>query len=552
MYSGVDWVREIAMPKCVALVSLFNYDNYGLRLLMAKLESKDIPVTFIAFKRLTQKSTKTLKNDLTEAYDCQSEVQENEFELLMSELMQLKPALIGISLQSAHVHLAKRITAMIKEKLAVPVIWGGAHPTIDPEGCLEHADMVCLGEGIEALPELAGRILKNEPYNDTANIWLRNGEGIIRNPMRDPLENLDDMPLPAYGQKNKIYIDEGRLQQGNSIDYIGFGLLEDPYRTIHQTMTALGCPMQCSFCIHGLRLEKYRRRSVDNVIRELKEVKQNNPYLKMIFFWDNVFHVDKKWCLEFAERYKAEIDLPFYAYTHPLAADREVFTSLRKAGWVFTVMGFQSGCEQTRRDVYNRRETNAQIISSARELNRLRDIPYHGKSYFKIYYDVIINNPLEGEESFAESLELMLALPKGFVLNAFHLTFFPNYLITKDFLSRGLISGQDIEGATDSSKSLDWIVTFNKDVQDGPMQLHMYHYLLFSLAQFRIFPNSLIRLIARRKWFYNHMMRLYQLCSIVRLVDLAIWPQNYQWAWEVLTILPVSLRIRRRCLVRLS
>ena len=540
------------MSKCVALVSLFNYDNYGLRLLMAQLESKDIPVTFIAFKRLTHKSTKTLKNDLTEAYDCQSEVLEDELDLLMSELVQLKPALIGISLQSAHVHLARRITAMIKEKLAAPVIWGGAHPTIDPEGCLKHTDMVCIGEGIEALPELAWRILNNEAYHNTANIWFRTGQGIIRNPMRDPLENLDTMPLPEYGDKNKIYIDEGRLQQGNSIDYIGFGLLEDPYRTVHQTMTALGCPMHCSFCIHGLKLEGYRRRSVDNVILELKEVKQNNPYLKMIFFWDNVFHVDNKWCLEFAERYKAEIDLPFFAYSHPLATDREVFTSLRKAGWIFTIMGFQSGCEHTRRDVYKRRETNAQIIAAARELDSLRNISYRGKSYFKIYYDVIINNPLEDEESFAESLELMLALPKGFVLNAFHLTFFPNYLITQDFLSRGLIREQDIEGATDSSNSLDWIVTFNEDAQRGPMKLHTYHYLLFSLAQFRIFPNFLIRIIARHKWFYERMMHLYRLCSIVRLVDLAIWPQNYQWAWEVLTILPVSLRIRRRCLVRLS
>lgn len=544
--------QSAPLPRGVALISLFNYDNYGLRLLHADLERHGIPVNFIGFKRLTHKETKTLKNDLTEAYDCQSEVRPDDLEVLLSELKRLRPLLIGISLQSAHVHLARRITALIREHLEAPILWGGAHPTIDPEGSLEHADMVCIGEGFAALRDLAHRLITGQPYHDIANLWIRHNGTIIRNPPGPSLEDLDSLPFPSHSPGGKIYIDEGRIQGDKSIDYIGFGLLEDPFRTIHQTMTALGCPMQCSYCIHGLKVEKYRRRSVEAVIRELSEVKHRNPYLKMIMFWDNIFHIDKAWCLEFAKAYKAEIDIPFYAYTHPLFTDREVFTALRHAGWIFTIMGVQSGCMHTRNALYHRRETNAQIIEAARLLGSMHAIRDVKKPFFKIYYDFIINNPLEDETAFRESLDLILAFPKGFVLNAFNLTFFPNYPITKDFLARGLIRSDDVEGSSANAKSMDWIVTFDKHNADGPMRLHKYYYLLFSLAQFKLFPNQAIRLIAQKRWFYGHMTRLYNLCRVVRVIDLALWPENYKWAWEILNLLPIPLKIRRRTLVRFT
>lgn len=32
-----------------------------------------------------------------------------------------------------------------------PIIWGGIHPTIRPDECFEYADMVCVGDGEDAL-----------------------------------------------------------------------------------------------------------------------------------------------------------------------------------------------------------------------------------------------------------------------------------------------------------------------------------------------------------------------------------------------------------------
>jgi len=61
--------------------------------------------------------------------------------------------LIGFSLTTDFFTPAAIISEAIKkENPKLPIIWGGVHPTIFPEMCLKYADMVCLGEGEEAMP----------------------------------------------------------------------------------------------------------------------------------------------------------------------------------------------------------------------------------------------------------------------------------------------------------------------------------------------------------------------------------------------------------------
>ena len=40
--------------------------------------------------------------------------------------------------------MAYGVTEKLALRLEVPVIWGGIHPTIRPEECLNYADMVCI------------------------------------------------------------------------------------------------------------------------------------------------------------------------------------------------------------------------------------------------------------------------------------------------------------------------------------------------------------------------------------------------------------------------
>jgi len=536
--------------KPAVLVALYHYDSFSVRMLYSYLESKGVLVHFLAFKRMKQKPTHTLKNDYVELHDYHDEVTEQDILAFLGKLKELDPAVIGISLQSSHFQLARTLTQRIKAELDTPIIWGGSHPSIDPEGCIKETDIVCVGEGFDPLLEVYNRIVDGKDYGDIKNIWVNQNGNIKRNELRLLMKDIDILPAPSFSPKNKIYIDEGKIQTDKNIDYFGFGFTDEPLKTFHQTMTSFGCPLGCSFCINSLSYDRYHRRSPQNVINELIRARDYNKNLKVVFFWDNILGVDKKWSFEFADLYKKEIALPFFAYSHPLFTNREIMKALREAGWAITVMGIQSGCEKLRKELYARRETNDQVMEATKRLNELRKIRSPRK-YFRIYYDYVKNNPIEGKKELSESLSAFLKFPKGFIFQAFNLSFFPNYPITKYFLEDGMISEKNIEGNIGGTSAANWISTFDSTKKyRGFLRRHEYYYLLFSLAQYKSFPNFLIKFIERKKLFMNRLKVLYTICSIVRKVELAFRISNYYWLWEVITMIPVKMKIKRRTLVR--
>jgi len=539
-----------ADKKPVVLISLYHYDSFSVRMLYSYLKSKNIPVYFLGFKRMKQKPTRTLKNDYVELHDYHDDVTEQDIIALIDTLKELDPALIGISLQSSHLQLARILTQKIRSSLSAPVLWGGSHPSIDPESCIKETDIVCVGEGFDPLVEVYNSISSNKDYCDIKNIWINRNGNVKRNDLRPLMKDIDVLPHPSFSPEHKIYIDEGKVQKDKNIDYFGFGFTDEPLVTFHQTMTSFGCPLRCSFCINSLPYDRYRRRSPQNVIKELIHAKKVNESLKIVFFWDNILGVDKKWSFEFAELYKKEISLPFFAYSHPLFIDREIMKVLRQAGWSITVMGIQSGCERLRKDLYARKETNEQVMEATKRLNELRKIKSPRK-YFRIYYDYVKNNPIEGKKDLTESLDLFLKFPKGFIFQAFNLSFFPNYPLTKYFLDHGLISEKHMEGGIGGTSAANWITTFDsKKKYRGFLRRHEYYYLLFSLAQYKSFPNFLIKYIEKKKLFMNRLVVLYTICRIVRFLELTLRISNYYWLWEVITIIPLKMKLKKRTLIR--
>jgi radical SAM superfamily enzyme YgiQ (UPF0313 family) len=84
-----------------------------------------------------------------------------------------------------------------KEVMSVQhyIVWGGIHPTIRPEESLDHADMVCIGEGEETIVELADKIQNKQYYYDIKGMGFNNKGKKIVNGLR---------ALP--GSKNAVII----------------------------------------------------------------------------------------------------------------------------------------------------------------------------------------------------------------------------------------------------------------------------------------------------------------------------------------------------------
>ena len=91
-------------------------------------------------------------------------------------------------------------------------------------------------------------------------------------------------------------------------------LLNEHHGVVSVT-TQRGCPFLCSYCAARMYNEMYgttnygRRRSIENTIEELKEIRKNQA-LNYVIFQDDTFTIQPKWIKQFLKIYKKEINVP--------------------------------------------------------------------------------------------------------------------------------------------------------------------------------------------------------------------------------------------------
>jgi len=135
------------------------------------------------------------------------------------------------------------------------------------------------------------------------------------------------------------------------------------------------CPYDCTYCFNHLLKKLYREeaggvgkycriRSVDNVIRELEEVRAIFP-LNIIYFHDDLFIMNRAWLKEFSVEYKKRIGLPMICYVRANLIDEEIVQCLKEANCITIAMGVESGNEHLRKTLLKRIMSNEQIISAA-------------------------------------------------------------------------------------------------------------------------------------------------------------------------------------------
>ena len=168
----------------IVLISLYHYGAFSTRLLRDVLRTYNHKVFNIFFKR-----------DKTNYMDLPTE---HEKKLLIDLIKDINPDLIGISIRSTFFPVAKDITVRLKSNFDTPVIWGGVHPTICPEECIEFADIVCIGEGENPVVELASKLKSNENITNIKGLWIKKNNTIIKNELPNLLEDLDSLPLPSF------------------------------------------------------------------------------------------------------------------------------------------------------------------------------------------------------------------------------------------------------------------------------------------------------------------------------------------------------------------
>jgi radical SAM superfamily enzyme YgiQ (UPF0313 family) len=335
---------------------------------------------------------------------------DREWELFLGKLSEIRPDLVGLSVMTSTFDASGEMTGRIRQALPrTPIIWGGIHPIVSPEECLQWADLVCIGEGETALAELAA----DPKRTDVAGIWRRANGQIIRTPVHPLEQDLDRLPFASYGENEWLF-------EGNEARQVTVAD-QKYFETLYISMSQRGCPYSCSYCIHHTvrpmhKGERYvRRRSVDHVLAETAQrVRDFN--LPSLVFWDDVFVMNPKWIEEFCEKFPRRVGRPFGAYVHPHISNEEMIRRLREAGMVFVGMGIQTGSDYISREIYERNHGSEPILELAQ---------IAAKYGLVLCYDFMSNNPYESEKDCLETLRLITQLPRPHSLVVKKLIVFP-------------------------------------------------------------------------------------------------------------------------------
>jgi len=151
----------------------------------------------------------------------------------------------------------------------------GAKVAVEPEKSLRVSnaiDFVARNEFDFTCLEVA----EDRRFADIRGISYRNSEGVIvHNEDREILENMDLLPWVTPVYKRDLNIQK----------YFG-GYLKHPYLSFY---TGRGCKSRCTFCLWPQTVggHRYRVRSIEHVIGEVKWAKENFPEVKEIFFDDD-------------------------------------------------------------------------------------------------------------------------------------------------------------------------------------------------------------------------------------------------------------------------
>lgn len=214
--------------------------------------------------------------------------------------------------------------------------------------------------------------------------WQRNGQ-IFDNPGADFVTDKDLDEFPFVTKIYKEYLPIKNYYQAT---------LLHPFVDL---FTARGCPWgKCTFCLWPQTMQKggvYRQRSAENVIAELKYIKKELPYVKEVFFQDDMLPIKRandlseailKHNLKITWSGYAKADLPY-----------STLKLMKKSGCRILHVGFESADPQILKNI-------KKGVAVGQMEKFIKDAK---KAGIQIHGDFIVGLPGETEQTITNTIE---------------------------------------------------------------------------------------------------------------------------------------------------
>jgi hopanoid biosynthesis associated radical SAM protein HpnJ len=231
------------------------------------------------------------------------------------------------------IRLVKKIRE-VNPKIKIAFV--GPHVSVLPERSLKDCpeiDFVVRKEFDYAVCEFA----QGKPLEEILGIsFLKNGS-IVHTPDRPEVQDLDSLP-----HVTEIY------RRDLDVTRYNVPFLLYPYVSLYTTR---GCPAQCTFCLWPQTLSghPWRKRSTDDVAREMAKAKEFWPDVREFFFDDDTFNIQKVRTIELCEKLKL-LKLT-WSCTSRVTTDYETLKAMKEAGCRLLIVGYESGDPQILKNI---------------------------------------------------------------------------------------------------------------------------------------------------------------------------------------------------------
>ncbi|TAL48076.1 B12-binding domain-containing radical SAM protein [archaeon] len=316
-----------------------------------------------------------------------------QWEADLKKSLENNPICVGITcMTGGQIHHALAAAKIVKESGNTPIVWGGVHSTLLPEQTLEnpYVDIVVMREGEITFMELLESLENGNPLDNIKGICYKKDGKTIRNPDREFIRNLDELPDLPY---ELINVDDysSLNVNGKSIDF----------------SSSRGCPFRCSFCYNNyFNKGTWRSFSAEETVRRLKNL-VNKYGIKTIYFQDDNFCADVKRLKAILKGILDEkLDIKWgtlgLRVDTAKRMDDEAWELMEKSGCMNVDIGAESGNERIL-TMIDKKITVEDMV----EVNRkLVNFP------FIVKYTFIMGFPTETKEERSDTAKLAIKLTK--------------------------------------------------------------------------------------------------------------------------------------------
>jgi radical SAM superfamily enzyme YgiQ (UPF0313 family) len=269
----------------------------------------------------------------------------------------------------------------------LPVIWGGWHPSLFPQECLENPtiDVTVQAQGEETFCEIVEKLSDGQSLSGVKGCAFREGQQVIQNSPR-PIQDMnvfepvdfDLIPVEEY------YL----LKKERQLDYI----------------SSTGCFFRCTFCADPFVYKRKWTALTPHRMGEELQFLWHRHRFENLHLQDETFFTYQDRVIEIAEEFLRR-NLKF-TWTATMRADQgtrmaeEDFALCKKSGLQRVLIGVESGSQEML-DWMKKDVTLEQIYTAAERCARY-DIA--------AIFPVIVGFPDEPEESVSATLKLVKEL----------------------------------------------------------------------------------------------------------------------------------------------